>query len=84
MDIDLEIAELVLDGISVQDHESLRAVVSAELARLISEQGLPPALAGKGNIPVIHGGPIAIKPGTTAKSLGSQIAQAVMGGLNNG
>lgn len=83
MNIEVTIDELVLDGVPVPDAEQLRSVVSAELARLISDQGLPPTLSGESSIPMVNGGTITVTPGNAAGSLGSQIARAVIGGLGS-
>jgi len=83
MRIDLQIDELVLDGITVQDHEGLRTAIAAELARLLAERGVPPVLSRAGDVPALNGDPVTIQPGVSTGSLGGQIALAVYGGLGS-
>ena len=82
MNIELDIDELVIHGLTVQDPDQLKSVVSAELARLLAKQGLPPALTQGGVLPSLSGGAVTIRPGTPERSVGSQIANAVYGSFS--
>jgi hypothetical protein len=81
MKIDLHIEELVLEGFPAADRHRIGAAVESELARLFTEQGLPPGLAGGGEIPRLDGGSFEVKAGGRAEAVGGQVAGAVYGGL---
>jgi hypothetical protein len=78
----LHIEELVLHGFDPRDRYRIAAAVEAELARLLSEQRIPPSLGRGGGIPHLDGGSFEMEPGSTAKTIGSQVAQALYGGMN--
>ena len=80
--IDLHIEELVLHGFDPGDRYRIGAAVEAELARLLSEQGVSPALARGGELATLDGGSFDVAPGASPEGVGGQVAQAVHGGLN--
>jgi hypothetical protein len=78
--VDLHIERLVLDGFAEVDRAGLGVAVQAELARLLTERGVPTSLAAGGHAERVEGGRIAASPGASA-ALGTQIAHAVYRGL---
>ena len=85
MKIHLHIERLVLDGLPVErrDGAAVRAAVEAELARLLGAGGLAPSLMSGVAAQSVPGGAIQLASQTTPNHLGTQIAQAVYGGLSN-
>lgn len=85
-DVDLHIDRLVLDGLpaGATGSRQLQAAVEAELGRLLTERGLPRALAIRGDIERVDAG--QVKTGAIARpeAAGAEIARAVYGGLNRG
>ena len=79
--IELEIEELILRDVPPALRQQLAVVIERELARLLVEQGLPPALAQGGNIPDLAIGPVRIAEHARAEVVGSQIARSVYGKL---
>lgn len=84
MNINLHIERLVLDGLPIAHHEGslVRAAVEAELSRLLTAQGLSPALLNGGAMPAVRGDSIQLASESSPSQLGTQIAQAVYGGLS--
>jgi len=81
MRIDLHIEELVLEGFHPADRRRLGAAVERELARLLTERGLPPGLARGADLPRLDGGSFPAPPGARPEAVGRQVAAAVFGGL---
>jgi hypothetical protein len=83
MNVTLHIEKLILDGLDVRpgDRQHLQAAVEAELTRLLGEGGIAAGLAEGGAVPAVRGGSIQTGGGGGAAGLGSQIAQAVYGGI---
>jgi hypothetical protein len=86
MNLNLEIARLVLDGFSLLPSEQviLQHALEAELVRLLGSGGLRPDLAAGGSLAFIPGGLIQVAPATSPDGLGRQIAGAVYAGLGDG
>ena len=84
MNINLHIERLVLDGLPIARHEGplVQAAVEAELSRLLTAQGLSPALSNGGALPAVRGDSIQLASGSSPAQLGTQIAQSVYGGLS--
>ncbi|MET0309935.1 MAG: hypothetical protein ABW023_14610 [Sphingomonas sp.] len=82
MIVNLHIDRLVLDGLPVGTHEGplVQAAVEAELARLLGN-ALPSDLLRAQNISQMRAEPIRANQGG-AEGLGSQIGQAVFGGIS--
>jgi hypothetical protein len=80
--IELYVDELVLYGFSPADRHRLGEAVEQELGRLLTTQGAPRSLAQHGEIPRLDGGSFEVKPGYGVAAIGSQVAQAVYGGLS--
>ena len=79
--VSLHIETLALDGFPPGDRYRIGEAVQRELERLVSTQGLPPVPARQADIPRLDGGAFQVAPGAKADAIGSQIAQAVYGGL---
>lgn len=83
MNVRLHIDRLVLDGISVSaaDRPRLQAAIEHELARLITANGISPALASGGALPSIAVPQITLAPHAKPAQLGASIAGALYGGV---
>lgn len=83
MRINVHIERLILDGLPVASSQGplLQAAVEAELARLLSVNGLSHELRAGGAIPEVAAGPLQVTSESTPKKLGQQIAWAVYGGI---
>jgi hypothetical protein len=79
--IDVYIDELVLYGFERGDRHRIGSAIEAELARLLTEQGLPFAPAYDHAVGFLDGGQFNM---TKAKSetIGNQVAQKIYAGLN--
>lgn len=78
----VRVGRVVLDGVDLAPGERVRfhAALEAELVRLLTEGGVPPALAGGGAYPRLRAGaPVDASAGAAA--LGGQVARAVYGGI---
>src|SRR5579885_399639 len=82
--VDLNIEELVLMGVAANDRALIAAALSRELTRLIAERGVPPALAGMGNLANLDAGAFHPRPGERADALGARIAGMLYQGLVHG
>ena len=80
--IDLHIGELILRDLPYAQRHSIAAAAEQELARLLTEQGLPPHLAQGGHIPHIDIGTLQLTADSRADAIGTQIAQSVYGKLS--
>jgi hypothetical protein len=84
MEVRVHIDRLIVDGPAMgrAERNRLAAALSTELGRLITENGLPPMLAGGLAVPAAPGGPVsgsAADPGAYGRAL----AGAVYAGLGN-
>ncbi len=86
MNINIYIERLILDGLPISHGERplVQASVEAELARLLTTNGLAPSLRTGGALPYIPGGSIQVASDGNPGRLGQQIAQAVYGGIGDG
>jgi hypothetical protein len=84
LNINLHIERLVLDGLPVArlDGPLVQAAVEAELSRLLTAQGLSPSLLQGGAMPALRGDSLQLVSESSPSQLGTQIAQAVYGGLS--
>lgn len=84
MNINLHIERVVLNGVSVPDHQRplFQSAVESELARLVAADGLPAALLARGAMPSLPAATIQVNGGNDPTNLGQQIAQAVYGGIS--
>ena len=79
--IDLHIEELILRDVPYALRHRIAAAVKQEIARLLSEQNLPPSVIQGGHIPQIDIGTMQIAPNAKPDAIGAQIAQSVYGNL---
>jgi hypothetical protein len=80
--VELHIEELVLRGFAPGDRYRIGEAVERELARLFTEEGVPPSLARRSGIERLDGGAFEVAHGLKAEAIGVQVAQAVFGGLS--
>ncbi len=78
MKVELHIAELIVDGVPGVDEATLRASLSAEIGRLLTERGIPAAWNRSAEIGAINAGAITVNQGT---AVGEQVAGAVVEGF---
>lgn len=85
MNAQIHIDRLVLDGLDVPyaQRPALQAALESELARLVSEGGITPGLAGSGgSLARVAGGSIELGEGSSdPTALGGQIARAIYGSI---
>ncbi len=79
--VQVNIEELVLHGFDPGDRHRIGAAVERELARLFAEENLPSTFTQGGHVARLDGGAIQVAAGAPADRIGSQIAQAVYGGV---
>jgi hypothetical protein len=79
--VELRIGELVLHGFESADHRHIGEALERELARLFTEEGVPPSLARGGGIDQVDGGAYEAQPDSGAEAIGALVARAVYGGL---
>ena len=80
--IELEIGELILHGLGPLDRHRLQDALQQKLEQLLHERGLSPAVAAGGEVARLDAGAIQVAPGSTAETVGLQVAQVLHGGLN--
>ncbi|HEY7403863.1 MAG TPA: hypothetical protein VIB39_10100 [Candidatus Angelobacter sp.] len=83
MKIDLRIERLVLEGLPVGagDSRHIKAAVTAELTRLLSEGGISGELSGGGAAPNVPAPGFQLEQKAKPQQLGRQIARSVYGGI---
>lgn len=83
MNIKLHIERLVIEGLPVGRHQSasVGAAVEAELTRLLATGDLATELKSGAALPSVRAAAINVTNDTNLTQLGSQIAQAVHGGI---
>lgn len=83
MNINLHIERLVLDGVNIPPGQRhlLQASVETELARLLTDGGVSPSLAGGVALPHASANGIQLAGGNDPVQIGRQIAQSVYGGI---
>jgi len=79
--LELQIDELVIDGLADIDRAQLGAAVQEELARLFTERGIPHNLQQNSTRLTLDGGTITVQPGAPSSVVGRQIAGSLYGGL---
>jgi hypothetical protein len=81
MNIELNIEELVLHGFSHGDKHRIAQAVQQELTRLFSEGLASHALLQSGEYYRVDGGQFEVQADAKPERIGTQIANAVCGGL---
>ncbi len=79
--VELEIEQLVLHGFPAADRRRIGEAVRSELARLLAEHGATKLLARGGRIRQLDAGAFDVTPGSSADTVGIQVAQSVYRGL---
>ncbi len=84
--VDLRIEELVLhgfaQGVPAGYRSRIGAAVEQELARLLTEQGVPMGLSQAGALARLDAGAFEVAPDAKPEVIGVQVAQAVYRGLS--
>ncbi|MFB2894789.1 hypothetical protein ACE1CI_17910 [Aerosakkonemataceae cyanobacterium BLCC-F50] len=83
MKIEIQIERLILSGVDVSPSQrvKLQAAIEAELARLVTVNGLPLHLQGGGRIPKLPAS-LSLTNSSNPMLLGQEIAQAIYGGMS--
>lgn len=80
--IEVYIEELVLHGFSPGDHYRIGAAMERKLTSLFAEQSTPASLTREHEVAHLNGGTFEVKAGSAVEAIGTQLAQAVYGGLS--
>lgn len=85
MNINLHIDRLILDGLPISHSQGplVQAAVEAELARLLTENGLTANLQAGIAVPSVRANGIQFTSGSSPAQMGMQIAQSVYSGIGN-
>lgn len=78
--VEVNIGELVLHGFPAGRRRVIADAFRAEMARLLAERGVPPALAG--SVPPVDAGTYSARPHDGPQAIGAAIARSVYGGLS--
>lgn len=86
--IEIHIERLVLEGVSPADRHRVGAAVERELARLLSERGVPPGLdmdpPTARHLRQVDGGSFQRSPVDRPQTVGARVAEGVYRGLGGG
>ncbi len=77
--IQLDIGELVLDGIDRKDPAQVGRAVETQLARMIEEGGGLPEAARGFEVKSVQGRPVSVHGGQSASLFGATIARSIYG-----
>jgi len=80
--VEVHVEELVLQGFAPSDRYHIGEAMERELARLFAKQPAPPLLAQGSEVILLDGGTFEVAPGAKPEAIGTQVAQAVYGGLS--
>jgi hypothetical protein len=80
--IHFHIERLVLDGFPSTDRDVIAGAVQRELTRLFGEQPTPARLANSAALARLDAGSFSTTPPAALRTIGTQTARAVFGGLN--
>jgi hypothetical protein len=85
MNINLHIERLILDGLLLERSQGphVQAAVEAELARLLTTNGLGEQFQSGGAMPSVRAAGIQLENGSSSIEIGQQIAQSVYHGISN-
>lgn len=83
MKINLHIERLVLDGVELEPHQraGLKAAVEAELAGLLTRNGIASGLQDGGSLGTVQAGSISVGEQNEPAQLGRQIGRSIYGGI---
>ena len=79
--LEIHIDQLVLHGFAPGDRHHIRDAVQRELARVLTERGLPAALAHAAELNRLDAGSFVVSADGGPDAIGAQVAQAVYGGM---
>lgn len=79
--VEINIEELVLHGFSRAHANKIGETLRSELAKLILEKGIPEGISEGGNINSVNGGNFQVSQNTHARTIGTQIAHSIYGGI---
>ena len=82
MNIELHIDTLVLRGLGAGQQDEIRAAVERELAALLGRDGLATGFHSAATVNHIDGGSVHLGPGSSAESIGAQLAASIHRGLS--
>jgi hypothetical protein len=75
-ELELHIERLVLHDLPGHQRHRIAAAITAELERLVAEQGLPPGMAASGSIE-LPSADITVTAGARPEAIGRQVAQSL-------
>jgi hypothetical protein len=86
MNINLHIERLILDGLAIESGQGalVKAMLEAELSRLIEAHGLSASLQAGGALPGLRASAVELQAEKNPAQIGAQIARAVYGSIGNG
>src|SRR5512135_3150920 len=76
MKVELQIDELILEGVPGYQREQIASAIQQALTELVAAQGLPPAWQQGGGLAALTE---QIQPGSRPEAIGRQVAQAMIG-----
>jgi hypothetical protein len=79
--VELHIEELLLHGFHVVNRHRIGEALERELSRLFTEQAVPPAMTREVDHACLDGGTFELRLDSDAEAIGTQLAQAIYGGL---
>lgn len=80
--VELHIEELVLRGFAPGDRYRIGAAMERKLTSMFVERSTPASLTQEHEVARLDGGTFEVEPGSGAETIGTQLAQAVHGGLS--
>jgi hypothetical protein len=85
MNINLHIERLILDGLPIEPGQGalVKAMLEAELSRLIGAHGLSASLQAGAALPGLRASALELNAEKNPAQIGAQIAQAVYGSIGN-
>ncbi len=81
--LELHIEELILQGFPGCDRDRMSAVISQELTRLFTAQGIPRSVQDTGQSVRLPGGSFEVTTGNRVEVAGAEIAQKIYGGFHD-
>ena len=79
--LELHIEELILQGFPGCDRDRMGSVITQELTRLFTEQGIPRSFQQRDQSVRLPGGSFEVTTGSRVEVAGAEIAQKIYGGF---
>jgi hypothetical protein len=79
--VELRIERLVLHDLSASQRHRIAAMIEQELSRLLTERGVPPQLAARGESIPIDAASVTVAPNTRPDAIAAQVAQSIYSNL---